>query len=106
MNEIANKCLLVGDIFMPEMHFSTTCTYLQCLGTFTKNNEYKNLKKQEIENIFIKMSQIKLAFNMARFMDILNIYLEKQLLIKYCIIKQLILLNIQNMTDINAKLLQ
>ena len=56
MNEVANKCLLVGDIFMPEMHFSTTCTYLQCLGTFTKNNEYKNLKKQEIENIFIKMS--------------------------------------------------
>ena len=56
MNEITNKCLLVGDKFMPEMHFKTTSTYLQCLWTFTKNNEYKNLKKQEIENIFIKMS--------------------------------------------------
>ena len=56
MNEITNKCLLVGDKFMPEMPFKTTSTYLQCLWTFTKNNEYKNLKKQEIENIFIKMS--------------------------------------------------
>ena len=56
MNEITNKCLLVGDKFMPEMHFKATSTYLQCLWTFTKNNEYKNLKKQEIENIFIKMS--------------------------------------------------
>ena len=56
MNEITNKCLLVGDKFMPEMHFKTTSTYLQCLWTFTKNSEYKNLKKQEIENIFIKMS--------------------------------------------------
>ena len=37
---------------------------------------------------------------MACFMEILRSFLEKQLLIKYYLIKHLILLKIQNMTDI------
>ena len=55
MNEIVNKFLLVGDMFMPEMHLRQPLfTYSAC-GPFTKNKkEYKNLKKQEIQNIFIK----------------------------------------------------
>ena len=36
--------------------------------------EYKNFKKQEIQGIFIKTKQIKLAFNMTWLMEILKIY--------------------------------
>ena len=55
MNEIVNKFLLAGDMFMPEMHLRQPLfTYSAC-GPFTKNKkEYNNLKKQEIQNIFIK----------------------------------------------------
>ena len=39
MNEIVNKCLLVGDKFMPEMHLRQPgFTYSAC-GPFTKNKE-------------------------------------------------------------------
>ena len=45
MNEIVNKCLLVGDKFMPEMHLKqptlldkSEFTYSVC-GLFTKNKE-------------------------------------------------------------------
>ena len=64
MNKIVNKFLLVGDKFMPEMHLRQPgFTYSAC-GPFTKNKEFKNLKKQEIQAIFTKMNQIKHAFNM------------------------------------------
>ena len=54
MNEIVNKLLLAGDKLMPEMHLRQPgFTYSAC-GTFTKNKEYKNLKKLEIQDIFIK----------------------------------------------------
>ena len=102
MNEIVNKFLLEGDKLMPEMHFRQpgfTCRG----GPFTKKTktEYKNLKKQEIHDIFIKTNLIKLVFNMAWLMEILKIYLEEHLLIKYSVIKHLILLKIRNMMDIN-----
>ena len=42
---------------------------------------------------------------MIRLMEILNIYLEDWLLIKYYVIKHLILQNIPNMTDVNVHLL-
>ena len=47
-----------------------------------------------------------LAFNLIWFTDILNVYLEEQLLIKYYVIKHLILQQIPNMMDINVVLLQ
>ena len=56
MNEIINKCLLVGDKFMSEMHLKQPgFTYSSC-GTFTKNTEkkIKKIKKQEIQDTFIK----------------------------------------------------
>ena len=43
---------------------------------------------------------------MAWLMEILKIKPEEQLLIKYCVIKHLLLLKIQNMMDIDAYLLQ
>ena len=57
MNEIVHKFLLAGNKFMPEMHLRQPIaldkprfTYSTC-GLFTKNI-YKNLKKQEIQDIF------------------------------------------------------
>ena len=43
---------------------------------------------------------------MIWFMEILNIYLEEQLVIKYYVKKHLLLLKIQNMMDIKEVLLQ
>ena len=55
-NEIISKFLLAGDKFMPEMHLKQPgFTYSAC-GPFTKNKEFKNLKKQEIQAIFTKMN--------------------------------------------------
>ena len=46
MNKIANKFLLAGDKFMPEVHLiQSGFTYNAC-GPFTKNKkEFKKLKK-------------------------------------------------------------
>ena len=57
MNETVNKLLLVGDNFMPEMHLrQLTFTYSPCGPFTTKKKEYKNFKKQEIRDIFIKIN--------------------------------------------------
>ena len=55
MNEIVNKFLLAVDKFMPEMHLKqTACTY-STRSPFMKNKkEYKSLKKQKIQDIFMK----------------------------------------------------
>ena len=56
MNEIVNKFLLAGDKFMPEMYLKQPgFTYSGC-GPFTKNKEFKNFKKQEIQDIFTEMN--------------------------------------------------
>ena len=68
--------------------------------------EYKNLKRQEIQDIFIKKHEINPAFIIIWFMEILKIFLKEQFLINCHIIKQLILLKIQNVMDINLDLLQ
>ena len=89
MNERVSKFLLAGDRFMPEMHLRQPVD-----GPFTRNKkEYKNLKKHEIHNIFIKTNWIKLAFNLTWIMDVLKI-------------KHLILLKIQNVMNIKEVLLQ
>ena len=73
MNEIVNKFLLAGDKFIPEMHLRQPgFTYSAC-GPFTKNKEFKNLKKEEIQAIFTKMNLIRLVFNMIWHMEILKI---------------------------------
>ena len=56
MNEIVNKFLLAGDKFMPEMHLRQPQFVYSACGPFTKNKEFKNLKKQEIQAIITKMN--------------------------------------------------
>ena len=57
MNEILNKFLLAGDNFIPEIHLRQPgFTYRTC-GPFKKTKkEYKNFKKQDIHDVFIKMN--------------------------------------------------
>ena len=55
MNEIVNKFLLAGDKFMPEMLLrQSRFTYSACGPLQEKKKECKNLKEQEIHDIFIK----------------------------------------------------
>ena len=92
MNEIVNKLLLAGDRFMPEMHLRQPGLTYSCCGPFTKKarKEHKNLKKQEIQDIYTEMSLTKLFF-IIWLMEIIKIYQEDQLQIKYYLIKHLIL---------------
>ena len=71
MNQIVNKFLLAGDKFMPEMHLKQPgFTYSAC-GPFTKiKKDFKNLKKQGIQAIVIKMNLIRPVFNMIWHMEI------------------------------------
>ena len=57
MNDIINKLLLLGDIFMPEMHLRQPgFTYSAC-GPFPKlKKEYNSLSKLEIQDMFTKMN--------------------------------------------------
>ena len=55
MNATVNKFLLEGDKFMPEMHLRQPEFMYSACGSFAKNKEgTKNLKKQRIQDIFIK----------------------------------------------------
>ena len=72
MNKIV-KFLLAGDTFMAEMHLRQPGFTCSAYGPFTKNKEFKNLKKQEIQAIFTKMNLIRLLFNMIWHMEILKI---------------------------------
>ena len=57
MNEIVNKFLLAEDKFMPEMHLRHLDLHIVLVGCLQKTKkEYKNLKKQEIHDIFIKVN--------------------------------------------------
>ena len=62
--------------------------------------EYENFKKQKIHNIFKK--QTRQSFSIIWLMKILRVCLEDKLLIKYYVIKHLILLKIPNMISMNA----
>ena len=59
MNKIINKFLLAGAKVMPKMYGNERqpgLTYSAC-GIFTQNKErIKNLKKQVIQDMFVKMN--------------------------------------------------
>ena len=61
MNEIANKFLLVGDKFMPEMHLRQPgFTYSAC-GPFTKNKERIQRFKESGDTSYIYKSELDKA---------------------------------------------
>ena len=56
MNEIGNKFLLAGDKFMSEIHLKQPgFTYNACERFTKKKKEFKNLKKQEIQDVSTEM---------------------------------------------------
>ena len=80
--------------------------YSACVP-FTKNKErMQKLKEQEIQNIFIRTNEINIAFSMIWLMDILRIFLEEQLLIKYYMLKYLNIGKNPKYDDIHAELFQ
>ena len=55
MNKIINNFLLVGDKFMLQMHLRQSEFTFSLVDHLLKiNKEYKNLKKQEIQDKFMK----------------------------------------------------
>ena len=55
MNDLVNKLLLAGNKSMPGMHLRQPEFSFNVCGPFTKNKEKsKNIKKEEIHDIFIK----------------------------------------------------
>ena len=57
MNEVINKFLLGQYKFTPKLHLKQHKYSCSTLRPFTKNKErMEKLKKQEIKNVFIKMS--------------------------------------------------
>ena len=70
----ANKFLLAGDKFMPEMHLKQTRLVTVLAYHLPKiKKEFKNLKKQKIHTIFREKNLIRFVFNMTWFMEILMI---------------------------------
>ena len=55
MNEIVNNFLLPGDKFMPEMYLRLPGHTYNAFKTFTEEKGNKCLKKQEIQDTYIKM---------------------------------------------------
>ena len=76
---------------MPEIHLRHLLTALADQLINIKN-EYSNVRKQEIQDIFIKTYWTKLAFNMEWLTKTLRTCLKEQALKNYCVIKYLILL--------------
>ena len=93
-------------LFRLKIHFKLPGFIVLVDQLLKTKTEYKNLKRQEIQDIFIKKHEINPAFIIIWFMEILKTFLKEQFLINYHIIKQLILLKIQNVMDINLDLLQ
>ena len=55
MNETLNKLLLARDRFISEMHLKHLDLLIVLVDhSLTTNKEYKNIKKQEFHDIFIK----------------------------------------------------
>ena len=63
MNEIANKLLLAGDTFKPEMHLKQPeFTYSVC-GPFTKNKEGIQKFKETGDTKYIYKNELDKAFS-------------------------------------------
>ena len=74
MSKIVSKFLLAGYRFMPEMYLSSLDLLKVLVEHLLKTKkEFKNLKKQETQNIFTEMNLIKVVFNMIWLMKILKI---------------------------------
>ena len=65
MNKIVNRFLLAEHEFIPEMCLRLDLSIVLFNHLLQAKQEYRNLKKQEMQGIFIKTKFIKLAFSMS-----------------------------------------
>ena len=71
---MVNKFSLAGNTFTPEIHLKSLNLLMVFVYHLLKTKKYfKNLMKQELQNIFTKMNLMKLVFNMAWLLEILKI---------------------------------
>ena len=107
----SNHFMLILFLFYPQSLTVTSSTpSVQIEGiNFNRliktKKEFKNLKYQEIQDIFTEVNQIKLVFNMIWVIEILNIQQKERLLIKFSGIKHLKLIKIQNRMGIEVVLI-
>ena len=106
MDEIVNNILLAGDEFMTEMHLRQLEFTYSAYGSFSKNEKkvtkgygYRRLK------IYLPKRNRQSLLSTRYRLSVLKIYLEEQVMKKYYKIKPLVLLKIQNITDISVDLL-
>ena len=109
MNEMISKFLLAGDKFMPEMNLRQAGFTYIAWGPFTKKKGRTQKPKETGDSKYIYQNEIDEAcfqHDMAYKDFKVKGFLELELPNKYYMIKHFILLNIQNIMDINADLLQ
>ena len=109
MNEMISKFLLTGDKFMPEMNLRQAGFTYIAWGPFTKKKGRTQKPKETGDSKYIYQNEIDEAcfqHDMAYKDFKVKGFLELELPNKYYMIKHFILLNIQNIMDINADLLQ
>ena len=109
MNEMISKFLLAGDKFMPEMNLRQAGFTYIAWGPFTKKRGRTQKPKETGDSKYIYQNEIDEAcfqHDMAYKDFKVKGFLELELPNKYYMIKHFILLNIQNIMDINADLLQ
>ena len=109
MNEMISKFLLAGDKFMPEMNLRQAGFTYIAWGPFTKKKGRTQKPKETGDSKYIYQNEIdEVCFqhDMAYKDFKVKGFLELELPNKYYMIKHFILLNIQNIMDINADLLQ
>ena len=109
MNEMISKFLLAGDKFMPEMNLRQAGFTYITWGPFTKKKGRTQKPKETGDSKYIYQNEIDEAcfqHDMAYKDFKVKGFLELELPNKYYMIKHFILLNIQNIMDINADLLQ
>ena len=104
MNKTAKKSSQQKNRFVSEMHLNQPEFTCSGCGAITKN-KIRIQKLKYIPNIFIKMNQIKLVFNMIQLIKILKIQQEEQLQVKYYVVKHLIFFKTQTLMDIKEVLL-
>ena len=106
MNDIINKFLLPEEKFMPEMYSRLPRFTNSAWGQFTKNKGRTQKFKETEDAKYTYQNELnKVCFQCDMAYRHLKAWEEEQFLIKYYMIKHLILLRIQNVTVIKADLL-
>ena len=103
MNKIVNRLSLTSNKFMSETHLKHPGFVYSFGGSFTKKIKRNRRSKEAGDSRYTYQNKLdKGCFQHDKVMEILRIGLEEQLLIKYCMINYLTILEIQNIMVIKV----